>query len=155
MDSYNSADSFDDHQRALWLAKRFRMKLKTEETWLSEMPVIPLARGTKIAGGLVVMVSAIPGYVWVTPDDDPACTPVEILDSDLYVDLEHEDGFGYALRFGCLTNIIAFKVALASVLNILSEGVLDEWMRTRALLGAHFDTDRLAVAKALAEIVRA
>lgn len=119
-------------------------------TWLEEMPVLPLARGVPVRQGdrkgLVVLVirgNLAPGgegceVAW---DDGEHITAGGLVDSvDLRVDLDDPQGFGYALRCYAQRREGSGPSPLT-------------WM-PRYLNSQTTDDDRLALARACAEVTR-
>lgn len=119
--------------------------------WLDIMPAIPLARGVPLVHTHVAGPPVTRGWVALgsdtctLPSEVPACTYLgwaNTVDSGfMRVDLDDPQGFAYALRW------IRCSDGWARSLGALSGSLVD-----RHMAGGTTDADRLALAKACAEV---
>ena len=142
--------------------------MTTTETWLDIMPAIPLARGVAFllyfdgceeycgSDRRRVCLSFEDDYAeWVDDDGDFCSTP----ECDTRVDLDDPQGFGYALRYCLRTPLGVLKLAHAlgfgtGVGEQYSGSDMKGWIVGWAATDLATDQDRLALARALAEVTR-
>ena len=120
-------------------------------TWTDTLPAIPLARGVAVRSLRGVHVGSFPAGVVLRPrQTDRERVAVAWLAGDsslrphdtLRVDLADPGGFGYALRF-LMTHTRAVTAAESHVRSLTRR-----WLESRTT-----DTDRLALAQAIADVV--
>ena len=122
--------------------------MTTTETWLDIIPALPLVRSVPVGAyadldllrGVVVDVSNADTcqVVW---SDDPKAYDTEA--SILRVDLDDDQGFGYGLRLLWQSGVNGNSVLIGKHMGGLASGY---WRAETT------DTDRLALARALAEV---
>ncbi len=135
------------------------MTIVETETCLDLMPSIPLARGVPVvyrdgARGIVFETTnggtmAIVHYAYpvtTAVDGSPFTQAV----TDLRVDIEDSQGFGYTLRWGITTYTTDFAAALDMFIDITDDTVQ---LVMRHMEGQTTDADRLALERACAEVI--
>ena len=146
--------------------------MTTTETWLDIMPAIPLARGVPVRDhddvydqrGLVLYTRE-PGEIieydgpgaGVLFDGDIETTECSL--KTVRVDLDDPQGFGYALRYCLRAPLGVLKLAHAlgfgtGVGEQYSGSDMKGWIVGWAATDLATDQDRLALARALAEVTR-
>ena len=131
------------------------MNAKTTETltWIDTLPAIPLARGVPVCtshpdpdeyGDYGILLSATSCPVVVHPEigEDWVAASIE----HLRIDLDEPQGFGYALRW--LDGGSAMATERSDGAPVLADVLF------RHLSGKTTDADRLALARAIAEVSR-
>ena len=118
-------------------------------TWIDILPALPLARGVPVRhnGDPKTVCDSTGCYAWL--DDAPSDGYGRDRglganhEDDCIVDLDDPGGFGYALRF-LMTHTRAVTAAESHVRSLTRR-----WLESRTT-----DADRLALARAIAEVSR-